>query len=339
MKENKILANKKILFICIEFYEYHINIQKKLESLGAQVDYFPPLPKSKTYQNIRRLFKKFGFFNKINKIIQIQYENNIFEKIQSQSYDYFLLIGGKHLSSSFLPKLKNIQKNTIFLKYMWDPIVFFDNFNDTFHFFDKVLSFDPNDCKNDNRLTYLPLFYLDEFNRNTIGINEDIDILFVGNYHSDRANVINNIKKEALKYNLKFYIYLYMPYIVWLKLKIFKKDSLFLIDKSDIKFTPLIKEDLLNLIQRSKSVLDVHIPTQSGLTIRTFESIKSGKKLITTNDSIKDEVFFNSNCIHIIDRGNIFLKPDFFNNKCSYKIELIMQYSLENWLLNIFSKT
>jgi hypothetical protein len=165
--------------------------------------------------------------------------------------------------------------------------------------------------------------------------DEDIDILFVGTYHSDRFYVIDQVKKEAKKYNLKCHIHLYISYMAWLKLKFLSKTSVPIV-KDDFSFYSLSDSDIVSLTSKAKSVLDIHIPIQTGLTIRTFETLKLGKKLITTNDSIVKESFYNTNCISILNRKNVKLDPDFFTKTCSFETNKFDKYSLQNWILSIF---
>ena len=45
--------------------------------------------------------------------------------------------------------------------------------------------------------------------------------------------------------------------------------------------------DIVSLYKESEVILDINHPGQNGLTMRTFEALGAGKKLITTNTEIK----------------------------------------------------
>jgi spore maturation protein CgeB len=86
------------------------------------------------------------------------------------------------------------------------------------------------------------------------------------------------------------------------------------------------------------AVLDIEHPNQSGLTMRTFEVIASGKKLITTNKKIVEHDFFDPARICVIDRNNPDV-PDIFLKESIPVLseEFIAHYSLRGWILDIMA--
>ncbi|MEK5777604.1 lipopolysaccharide biosynthesis protein, partial [Acinetobacter nosocomialis] len=68
--------------------------------------------------------------------------------------------------------------------------------------------------------------------------------------------------------------------------------------------------EIVELYAKSNIILDISHPGQSGLTMRTFEAIGAGKKLITTNTNIKEYPFYNANNIFIISRDELVLEKD-----------------------------
>jgi spermidine synthase len=76
---------------------------------------------------------------------------------------------------------------------------------------------------------------------------------------------------------------------------------------------------------------------QKGLTLRVFEAIGAGKKLITTNQYIQNYSFYNPNNIYIINRENIKLEEAFFQNKYQeISSDLYQRLSIEGWLNCLF---
>ena len=66
--------------------------------------------------------------------------------------------------------------------------------------FDKVLSFDLNDCKKYG-ISYRPLFYSPAFNSNSESIindkiKKDFIIGFIGTIHSDRLEIISKFSQQ-----------------------------------------------------------------------------------------------------------------------------------------------
>ena len=62
---------------------------------------------------------------------------------------------------------------------------------------------------------------------------------------------------------------------------------------------PLSYPEMIDYVVRSKSVLNITMPGQKGITLRDFESVFFGVKLITTNASIAETGF--------VKRGNVFI--------------------------------
>ena len=108
-------------------------------------------------------------------------------------------------------------------------------------------------------------------------------------------------------------------------------------DFKKLSFRSLTIENIIEYYDKSNVVLDISHPGQSGLTLRTFETIGAGKKLITTNMNIKDYPFFNPHNIFLIDRDNIQLNQDFFNHEYqAISEDLYEKCSIDGWIYDLF---
>lgn len=107
--------------------------------------------------------------------------------------------------------------------------------------------------------------------------------------------------------------------------------------KRDFSFTPLKKNDILNIIEKSNCVLDIERPVQRGLTMRTIEIMGAKKKLITTNKDIVNYDFFNRNNILVIDRNNPEIELSFIRgNYHELPMSIYKKYSIGKWLNDVF---
>ena len=71
--------------------------------------------------------------------------------------------------------------------------------------------------------------------------------------------------------------------------------------------------------------------------MRTFETIGAGKKLITTNADIKVYPFYNRENIFVIDRNNLQLDAQFFNNQhVPLSQDLYEKCSINGWIEDLF---
>ena len=95
--------------------------------------------------------------------------------------------------------------------------------------------------------------------------------------------------------------------------------------------------DVNNYIHGAKLLLDISRKEQKGLTFRVFESLGLEKKLITTNNDIKNYDFYNPNNILIINEENPVIPIDFFNNEYEEVTKSILKkYTLSNWVDVVF---
>ena len=83
-------------------------------------------------------------------------------------------------------------------------------------------------------------------------------------------------------------------------------------------------------------LLDINHAHRQGMTINCITALATGKKLITTNQRIKDESFYTPNNIYLLDEENPVLDMAFFDSEVE-KMDLT-HLRLDNWLLHILGK-
>lgn len=317
-----ILENKKILFIAPKFYNYHTAIVKTMQSEGAQVSFFPEMHYSFFYRlmcNVRMSWKK-----KLEK----EYLDSILQAIQAHSYDLFFLIRGGIVTVDFLQTLKEKYPQATFVMYQWDSLLQ-NNYASLMPYFDCVKTFDMVDAKALN-IPYLPLFYTDDY----VHIEKSFkkyDLAFFGSWHSDRLAVIKYLHNEFQKRGLVFKSHLYITKLAMLRALLTRKLSLQ--DLPYLKNSMVSAEEITKTYQESTAVLDIELSIQQGLTIRTFEVLASNTKLITTNNNIKEEKFYNPHNIMVIDRKNIEINFDFFESPLE-EVDF-SHYHIREWLNKI----
>tara|TARA_Y100000766_G_scaffold247221_1_gene228223 strand:+ start:110 stop:1096 length:987 start_codon:yes stop_codon:yes gene_type:complete len=326
------INNSKILYIGPKFFGYEVEIQKTIKSLGGDVDFFDDRPKNTFLVKVLiRLKLKFFLTTIIN-----NYYSNIFKKISKKKYDYVLIIAPETLDYKKLAKLKKIQPYSKFILYMWDSFSNKNSFN-TIRLFDKIISFDSRDAKKYN-LNFLPLFYIKDYEF----VNEDVedfkfDLCITATAHSDRYAIADKLRKQLSDYGLIMFSYFFLPskIIYWAR-KIFLKKYAYGHIKN-FSFSFLTQKEIIKIIEQSKVVLDINHPLQYGLTSRCLEALGANRKLITTNENIKEYDFYDESNIRVIDRKNPIIDREFFDSKyIKPKKEIYQKYSIKNWLINIF---
>lgn len=334
------LQERSVLFIGPRTFGYEDEIKRELELAGYKVDWYDERPASTPL--VKALIR---MRPKLLAPINNAYFDRIIKAVERKRYEVVFIIKGEALSVTRLESLRKSQPSARFLYYTWDSLSNFKNGHDKLVYFDKVYSFDRFDCMADKRVVHLPLFYGRAYEAlsnsyNKLGVLQDIDLLFLGTIHSDRYEVVQAIwracKQAMPSTNLYTYFYYQSRWVFGLRQLIDK--GFRSIPWSDVRWKALDAENTLSLIARSNILIDVHHPQQTGLTMRTIESLGAQKKIITTNPDVRNYDFFKSENILIVDRNKLTVSKDFL--KEPYKpVERAIydRYSLREWLKVIFS--
>lgn len=333
MKNLNNLKGKRLLFISVSTFGYETAIKNEFEQRGLIVDFFDERPSDNfLVKGIIRIKKSLYS-------IQIKnYYKKILASTENENYDYLVIIKGESVPVFFIEDFKKKNPKTILIFYTWDSIRNNKNPLSFIHLFDKCLTFDSKDAL-DFGLIFRPLFYLNEYSKLRVIEKSETkyDIVFLGTAHSDRYHISNTISLQCKKYGFSSYTYYYIQSkLVYYYKKFFDKTFRF-IEKSKLSFSILNFNQILNLYSESKIILDIQHPLQTGLTMRTFEALGAGKKLVTTNSNIKDYAFYNTNNISIINREQPLVNSKFFlSDFIPYSKEMNYAMSISGWVDSLF---
>jgi hypothetical protein len=328
-----ILSCKKVLFIGSGFYFYDKSIVEEIENFGATVKYTIEFAVSINLK-VKRVLSN----GRYEKTAIAKRENELLDLYKGELFDFVFVIRAQHLSSSFYNRLKKNQKNAKFILYLWDSVSTTKDFNEKEIYFDRILSFDRIDTLKYPSIHFRPLFYLKEFyNERFINKKEVVyDIYFLGRLYGDRISIIRKIKKECENKSLSSELILFAELGGDLIHSLFNHS----VKKEDfnlIRFKTITLSENIEKIQKSIALLDIELTYQSGLTIRTIESVGSNRKLITTNKDIVNYDFYDSNRIFLLNREQPVIPIDFINEPMkTYDKNILEKYSLKGWIKDIF---
>lgn len=326
----KKFQGKKILFFSASFFNYEKAITKKLQNLGATVEYYNERPSNSTLAKGAIRVNRNLYQRKIQ-----NYYQKILVETSGAVYDFLLIIKGETVPEFFLKQFKIDHPETKLIYYGYDPLSEYPEILKILVYFDKKLIFDRQDAVKFD-MQFRPLFYMEEYinNKNS---NFKYDLAFIGSAHTDRFLVGEMVENAAEKLNLKTYFYYFAASksILFLK-KIFDKHF----EKLNVKkvsYRQFSHLEIAEIYQQSKAILDIQKPFQNGLTMRTFEVLASGRKLITTNEDIMNYPFYSSENIMIIKRENPALSAAFFESPfVPISENLLFKMSLDSWLEDVF---
>ena len=328
MIDNTAINGKYILLLYEKFFGYDVTVKKKLEESGAKVDLYDVRADINTVEKAILKFNDVLYLKK-----QRKFHSEIINKNAQKKYDF--IFANNKVDIEVLKKYRKTFPDAKIILYLNDSVKNIKGVEKTFSYFDKVLTFDRSDAEKYS-IVFRPLFFSDLFTqKKNEKTPETTDICFVGTCHSDRLSIIKRIKEKYSSYNYFLYCYLqswFMYYYYRLT------DSEYRTVKKDFfKYTAMPLSDVVNELAKSKAILDMQHPLQTGLTMRTVETIGMGKKIITTNTDIANYDFFDKNNILIIDRENPEIPEDFIYGQ--YKDlpdEIYEKYSISGWIKDVF---
>lgn len=320
------LCGKQVLFVGPQTFGYETEIANEMRRQGAEVDFLPDRlfasPLMKAAMRVRRDWVLPFADRFVLKSV---------EAFGRSSYDLVFVVGGEGLSVRTLPMLRASFPAATFVLYLWDALRNKRLLDRNLPFFDQCITFDADDAKTYG-MKFRPLFFSPGFACSP-GTDFRHHLSFIGTAHSDRFKIVSNMI-AALPEQTSFHRYLYLqaPWMFWahkLGNPAYRGASI-----KNFHFDPLPRAEVQTVFFNSLAILDIEHPGQTGLTMRTFETMGANKKLITTNALVKETDFFNPENILVIDRLNVPNIPDSFLRTpyvplpdATYK-----KYSLTGWL-------
>lgn len=326
----------KLLLIMPGFFNYPELITDELQQMGYEVDFYDDRPSTNAWMKAAI---------RVNKKLVQRYIKRYFKKIignvYNTKYDVVFVISGQSFSFSenMVRKLKESQPKAKFVLYQWDSQTNFPYIKRVQKFFEKCYSFDKRDVSETPSLTFLPLFYsrmyeeIGKRSRNTF----KYDFCFVGTAHPKKYKFIRKMSEQLRSIYPNQYVYFFFPSrIVYFYRKIMNKE-LHKASISEFHFKPLKGQEMNDIYEESRCVLDSAQDGQQGLTIRTIEALGAKKKIITTNEDIVNYDFYKKENIYVY-RGQFDYSSEFFTLPY-HDVEqgIYDKYSLRNWLAEILS--
>lgn len=316
----------KILLMIQNVYSYGDKIIEELEKQGHNVEIFDiSLSKYERARKIKnpfiriyndRYLKKYKGINLKDELEGKEILKDLY-KIDKK-YDIFLKIGCVWLAENVLKYLK--EKVPLLISHHWDSSIRMDRCKIDLEkkYFNKVSSFDKEDVKRYN-LFYLPNFYM----RESKNIETEYDIYTImSGVKTKRKEILEKIADECLKNKISYSLNLVDETI--------EEESR---NKINIIKCGISLEEMLVKEEKSKAIIEILHHLNTGCTFRTFDCIGMSKKLITNNQNIMNEDFYNPNNILVIDENNIKIPKEFIETPYEdLPKEIFKKYSLKNWI-------
>lgn len=278
----------RILMIALPYHGYAEKIAAEFRAAGHDVSLHEVQPRDFLTKALRVTMP--GLWQARMNL----HHRHILQAEAGQHYDMLLFIQCHQVSARNMAAFRAQFPSAQFTLYNWDSIANHD-YRPHLPAFDHVLTFDPEDARR-YKLEYLPLFCSREFQALPRRDQQRRMVYFVGNVVSQaRYEAIDRFRHYCETQGIALETHLACTPTVQARLR---KAG---IKPQGLKNGPIEQPKFLDMIERSVAVFDFANHVQTGYTMRIFENLCAGKKIITSNARIRHEDFYSPDRIHIFD--------------------------------------
>jgi len=278
---NKSYDKTCLLIIPKKFYSFEKHISNSLRQKGYEVtvanDEYPEGALGKIMGKLRLPF-----------LPNITYKTITENYLKNKSYDVALIFKGRGISEKLIGEMKKSVKRII--AYNWDSFKYNPGPLKWYKSVSKYFTFDYNDAHTYN----IPALELFTSSTSAAPVEKEVkyELSYIVRNHSERLLYIDamlNILKPA-----DVFIYIYEMNIFTFITNFIKNPHLYLKHKKYIFNKPLSYNDYTDAIKYSRFTIDYAHTDQTGITMRCYEAIKMGTRLITNNLYMQKSDYFNS---------------------------------------------
>jgi hypothetical protein len=341
---NKYGENKTIILVMPSYVGLNDMFVKNLELLGFNVINLPiePYKYQNIFERVNNAFRK-TFLNDKSFKIKLRDENLLTKakKTISKSFkaDYALFIRADMISIELIDFIKHHSKHTV--AYHWDGLEIYPEIFPKINLFDDFYVFDEDDIKKfpDYNVKLTTNFYFD-FSNESIALksynNISPKLFYIGAPNSEKITEILCFLKILKNTNLELNFML-----LGLSKKV-RKEIKDLLPSSTFLKTTLNYNETLKLSNNADVLVDFVFHLHSGLSLRFYEAISYGKKMITNNVQVKNYDFYDDNNIFIWDGKQLDLAELLKFIHSPYRElsdEIKQKYAFSSWLANLLNIT
>lgn len=301
------MSKKKFLLVCPSAFHLYELIVRNLAHLGYEVTHIEDEGYEFSYRSFGE--RAYNFLRKVflgdktyKTTLRSQYTSfqqwSIFKS--NAPFDYTLVIRPDLFDKQLIEAIKH--KTELMIGYQFDGISRNPEVLDYISLFDRFYVFDPTDVTrfSNHNLIYSPNFYLDYPDVDDEYIEtEKYSIFYVSTFHESRVGDLIFLHKLLGKiYNKIKFCVLIQPERV---------DVLpeYVVENMEVIHRVVNYEEHLRQVAHSEIIVDLVISEHRGFSFRIMEGIKFGKKVITTNDKIRDADFYHPHNFYILRPDNV----------------------------------
>lgn len=320
------LAGRRILLFAVRYFGYEQEIIAELKRRGAEVDFLPDRPFDTPVMAALSRYARRAILPAAYSFYRAR-----LRELGEKPYTDVLVINGQTMPKRLLAELRAELPRARFTFYIWDSMRNKPGAAGILPFFDDCISFDP-DAARTYGMRLRPLFFIPGFDESPDDSAKEWDVSFIGTMHSDRYRILSSIDRE-LGRDLQRYWYMYLKAPWVLSAQKLINPAFRGARPNEFHYAPLAGSTVKEVFKGSRSIIDIEHPHQTGLTMRTFEALGAGKKLVTTNAGVRDTDFYDPANIHVVDRSNPVVSNEFIRSPYRpIDPGVRARYSLAGWV-------
>lgn len=316
----------KILLIGLHYHDYTANIVSELRTLGHEVRVHDLMPRDLLMKGLRVVSPAL-WQRRLD-----QHHARILERERGETYDMVLFIQAHQMSGANMAGFKAAFSGARFVLYNWDSIANHD-YRPHLQAFDDVFTFDPDDAR-EYGLRYLPLFCSRDFQDLPSREEDRRAVYFVGNIvNPARYEAVAAFRHYCERNAVPFQSFMACTPPVRMSLR---RSGL---KPAGLSFGSIGKAEFLELIETSVAVFDFANHHQSGYTMRVFENLCAGKKIITNNPRIRRERFYSADRIHVFSGLDFAGVREFLDRPLAEPDAQFPEYRIQAFVSNLIDGT
>jgi hypothetical protein len=325
-------ARERVLLVCPPVFSYHLSIAAELKALGFDVTWWDDRGStSSLYKAGLRLMP-----DTVAKQSQRSFQARL-AQLEVEAVTRVLIVKGEGMSVDFLRLLRHRLPSATFSLYFWDSVDNARRAQVIAPLFDRVATFDPVDAASLG-WTYRPLFARAEsIVQPCIDEAAEYDWCFIGTIHSDRFRIVQRLRRANP--DLRSFFFGFAPSRMLMAARHMSDWSLWKASRASISTRAMPADRVSAIARASRAMVDIEHPRQRGLTMRTIETLLSGRKLITTNQRVLDSDLFDPSRVQVISRESPQVPRMFLDTPFKPIEECVTsRYTLRRWISDLLGR-
>lgn len=283
----------RILLLSPSFFGYERSVAQAFRDGGHEVDLFDERPSNAAWRRaLVRLAPSL-----MSRQIDRHYRE-LSATVLGTKYDALLVIKGEVVPGWFLERFRARNPAAVRAYYTFDSLKNSPQGLRIVDHFTHRYTFDRRDAAEHPSFEYRPLFYTPEHAPS--GAPREIDVSFVGTLHGDRWDFVHAVAAAVPTERRRLFFYTPAAWYFWLLKLVSRKVRH--VPRRAVETRALSRDEVVDVMKRSRVVIDMQRKGQYGLTMRTFEALATGAALVTSNSEISEEPFFDPSRILVVPR-------------------------------------